>query len=109
MDVGTWGFIASAAGAVAFVLTYSLVAPWWRTPAGRYVWAFSVSVTFLISLASYRLAFGRPPFWDQLRAAGYVLLATVIWTAEIALIRVQVLRLKAIDDKKRDNQKDQKV
>lgn len=98
MDIGNLGFIASAIGAVAFIVTYSLVAPWWRTPAGRHVWFFSLAVTFIISLAAYRLAFGPPPFWTELRAAGYLILAAAIWAAEIALIRVQVLRLKAMSD-----------
>lgn len=100
-ELGDVGFIACALGALSFVITYSVVAPWWRTVAGRNVWAFAASSTFILLLGAYRLAFGETPAWDYVRLLAYGLLALSIWSAEVALVRVQILRHRATRDKEK--------
>lgn len=88
--LGDIGFVGAALGAVAFVITYSFFSPWWRHPAGRYIWMFSAVITVIMVLASVSMMFGPFPLLNYLRGFLFAALAAVIWGAEIALIRIQV-------------------
>jgi hypothetical protein len=80
------------------MVTYSLVAPWWRTAAGRNLWAFAASITLILVLALYRILIGPLPATEYIRAFCYTIFAFAIWAAEVALVRVQILRRGATKD-----------
>jgi drug/metabolite transporter (DMT)-like permease len=94
-ELGTAGFIACILGAVSFVVAYTVTAPWWRTVTGRIVWCFAAVCMSILLLAGYRTLFTPPPWWGYVRVTAYMLLAASIWTAVVALVRVQLLRRKA--------------
>jgi len=96
MLVGDIGFILTALGFVTFAAVYSSIAPWWRTVTGRIMWGMAMSAAVIIALASYRLVFGPQAWLVWVRPFAYFSLAGVVWSAVIALVRVQMLRRRAI-------------
>lgn len=94
--LGDIGFVGAAAGAVAFLVTYTVSTPWWRKPPGRFLWLFGAIVTVILVLATIVKFFGTLPGLPILRAVLYLALAAAIWGAVIALIRVQILKRRAI-------------
>lgn len=98
-EIGDMGFIASALGTVMFSLTYSVIAPWWRTVAGRIIWTFATTVSLIMILATMRFIWGPMSWLYYVRPVAYFALASSIWGAVIALIRVQLFRNRAKKNK----------
>lgn len=76
-------------GAAAFVATYHLLAPWWRTDIGRNTMAFAASETGVLGMSVLGLWLGDFPGRALL---GLVLFATftgVSWWRWSVLIRAQ--------------------
>lgn len=93
--LGDIGFDGAAMGALVFMFTYSITSPWWRKAPGRYLWVFGSVVTLIFLLAVIVRHFGQLPGLLWIRAFAYLSLASVIWGAVVALVRVQVLRHRA--------------
>lgn len=84
--------IAALGGGVAFVVSYQLLARWWRTVVGRSMMAFAASETLLLTTAV--IAWLWPEF-PQRRIIGVIsfgLFVVVSWWRVIALWRAQLLR-----------------
>lgn len=74
-----------------FMLTYHLLARWWRSTAGRSVMAWSGCGLGLLFLRMLTIVFGDGyPGQDVLRLVAFVVLPTVAYRMLVLLLRVQL-------------------
>ena len=84
MDLITWILVFCAVPATLFVVLFAALDPWWRTPFGLHIMAYSVVVAVILDLAVYnRLTPGELPQW--VGPALYVCLGLVIWQRLVLL------------------------
>jgi hypothetical protein len=88
---------ASFYGALAFVVAYSLMAPWWRSPMGRMIVALDASVALALLPGVLQLDFGvRLPAWllTRITAAALTLIPVTILSRMWLLGRLHSWRLR---------------
>lgn len=94
-DVAVWVALASA---IAFCVTYTLVAPWWSTGEGRHLMAFTAVVGLAFGWLAYRLVTGPhhvlPVTTEAPRASMYTALAGLLVWRLALLLRTQIRRRK---------------
>lgn len=83
-----YGYYTAVAGANIFVVLYSVLAPWWRTPFGRHLFSFM----FVIALVLNHVVVIR--VWDAYARSGWVnpVRAVLLWSvAAVIFWRIAIL------------------
>jgi len=87
--INYWASMYASVACIVFVVVYSTITPWWKTPTGRLI---MMLIFGLAGLASLSIWFSAYRDLDMIRAirAGFVLLVgTALWAQVIALVVVQ--------------------
>jgi hypothetical protein len=86
------GFLLVAAflGGLNFVITYQVLARWWRTEVGRTMMAFALCETAVLGLSVLALAFGD--FWGRqaLSLLAFCGFTAVSWWRWLVLLKAQL-------------------
>jgi hypothetical protein len=96
--INYWASMYASVACLAFVIAYSVLAPWWKTSTGRMV---MMLVGGLAGLAALTLIFAHYKDANTVRAirAGLVtLVGTSLWWQVGAVIKVQTRRRKSRRD-----------
>ena len=93
MSLRDWGsllIIASAAGSWVFCIAYTLLAPWWRRPVGRQLFAKAAALGLVLTVWSIGVVTeaGQAHWFQLLRFAAFIPIPIVIWGQVALLIRV---------------------
>lgn len=88
--MGDYAFMLSSVGSIIFLILYSVIARWWRTFTGRFIFTFMAVISALILLAAIRLWFGPYPGVTFIRPIALIALAAIIWALVIMLVARQV-------------------
>lgn len=82
---------ASFLASWAFVIGYTILAPWWRTRMGRHMFTFGAMVAGLLTLIIVTALLGRNyPGRDYVRLACYAALAVMLWRHVWMLVSSQL-------------------
>lgn len=85
------GFLLVAAflGGLNFVITYQMLAKWWRSEVGRTMMAFAMCETAVLGLSVLVMAFGD--FWgrEALGLLAFLGFTCVSWWRWLVLLRAQ--------------------
>ncbi|WP_405506300.1 hypothetical protein OG323_05925 [Streptomyces cyaneofuscatus] len=94
--IGTWDRLLNvttsavmAATGVVFMVTYHLLAPWWRSETGRHLMGFGAAVT---ALSAYTVAITAwPEFWPLrlVRTIVVLAIAALFIQRTVMVIRAQ--------------------
>lgn len=79
-------------GGAAFVATYHLLAPWWRSDVGRNTMAFAASETAVLGLSVLGLWLGDFPGRQVLGLLLFAGFTAVSWWRWAVLIRTQLIQ-----------------
>lgn len=86
------GFFAAVAGANIFILTYGILAPWYKKPFGRHLFAFMAVLAVVLDHNMLRYF---QPDYPGVRVMTFILtwaICGVIWWRFAILVNVQVRR-----------------
>jgi hypothetical protein len=90
--INYWASMYASIACIAFVIAYSVLAPWWKTSTGRMI---MMLVGGLAGLAILSIAFYQIRDADTIRAIRSVLViavGTALWWQAAAVVRVQIQR-----------------
>ena len=81
--------VAALLGSLNFVITYQVLAKWWRSEVGRTMMLFAMCETAVLGLSVLVLAFGD--FWGRqaLSLLAFAAFTTVSWWRWLVLLRAQ--------------------
>ncbi len=79
-------------GGVLFVVTYGLMAPWWRSWAGRSLMSLGFAIAAACSLVTISLWWPDIPWRPWLRIVLYGLAAAATWIAFATVVVSQIRR-----------------
>lgn len=77
-QAGTVLIVVSAVLAVACVAVHSVLARWWRTPAGRHTFSFELVIASSLSLWTLRLAVPDGDWFQVVRLAAFAFVPLVL-------------------------------
>lgn len=89
--IGDWMAVFAFLGATAFTLGYGVAAPWWRSPIGRNMFAFSAAHMALFALIVASVFWGlewagRP----SVRAMIFGVIGSLFWWRGLILLTDQL-------------------
>lgn len=83
-------------GVVVFMVTYGILAPWWRSETGRNIMTWAGGAFLLLGLSILRQMIAgvgvyRQAYWGEgaLLALSYLVFNVAVWWRWIMLIRLQ--------------------
>lgn len=85
----------SALESLGFIALYHMVAPWWRTPAGRSVMALGAVLAAVLTLGAVRLLTGDSLWFAILRLIVFSGLPVEIARRTLLLVRLQLRQRRA--------------
>lgn len=86
--IADWLLFIGAAGGVAFAFSYAIFFRWTKTPAGRALLAFVVSLDVIFGLNLIGRFIGTEfAAWPILRIAAYLFTTVSMWTLVVTLWR----------------------
>lgn len=99
-EVGNAALYALLAGFLAFLVVYSTLARWWRSPAGRHVMAFMGACALVIGLRVISLHVGPYPGEWYVRVGALWLAVFVVWWRVAIVVRAQLAVRRGVEEKK---------
>lgn len=102
-DYLEWPLIVAATmGALAFLITYTALADWWRSREGRHMFALTLGLAALGGVSVMRRAIGEWPYYDVTITVIYGLLAWELWRRVWLLLTAQGVIGRHCSDQKED-------
>lgn len=99
----TWytaGVIYGTFATVGAFLGYSFLAPWYKHPMGRLVWALFLAIALVLSVSFVRLIIGDYPFRREVALGTFILLDLVITACGYGIYKAQIkgyIKKKALE------------
>jgi hypothetical protein len=90
--LGDIGFGVAAFSANAFVVIYASMAPWLRSPFGRHLFFFMLTIALVFDSALINVIWPEFPFRTEIRAFLYCALGLAMLWRLIILLDVQVVQ-----------------
>jgi hypothetical protein len=88
-DLTTLIVVVGAVPATAFPVLYAAWAPWWRSPEGRHLMGFTVTVAAFLDLILAVRWLGPFPGLPAVLVVLYAAVALLLWRRLFLLIRAQ--------------------
>jgi hypothetical protein len=91
--LGDAAFFLATAATLIFALLYGLLAPWWRTPAGRNIMAVMGAMALAFGYFTWAIAIGGPPpAFLPMRALIFVAIAASVTWRTVIFIKHHIIR-----------------
>lgn len=109
MDNGTFIAVYIVMLHIGFAITtfvllfYSVVAPWYRTAAGRYIWGLLLSLSLVLSVSEVRILFGEFPYRREIALVAFGGFLAAIFAVGVGIYRAQFKSLRHMLKQKCDS------
>jgi len=75
-------------------ISYTILAPWYKQAAGRYIWGLLFAILMVLSISAVRIVFGEFPFRKELAFISIGLFFISIGAVGIGIYRAQFRRYR---------------
>lgn len=96
MDNETYLVVSRVVFLIGFVVSglvwlfYTIVAPWYKVAAGRYIWSLLLAIFLVLSVSVVRLVFGDFPFRREIAIGAFVGFLIALLSVGIGIYRAQI-------------------